>query len=368
MYGVRYIRRPRKRRGVSGSGAGRRKGIVMGKVRLSDIAEKMGVSIVTVHNALSGNKGVSEELRIRIQEEAKAMGYQVSGAEKKQEQSKEQFKNIGVLIAENYLAQYATFYWKMYQDLAVIATEKRCFTAVEVLKKEDERKTLRLPACVQENRIDGLIVIGEIDKQYIRRLKAAVRVPLVFLDFYDKELAEDAVITDNFYGMYLLTEFLLEQGVEELAFVGSIFATSSIMDRYCGFMKAMMLHEKTVSPEWLIPDRDDVGQMGFELPKVLPKGFVCNCDLAAYMLIEKLWEKGYRVPEDISVVGFDNYLYPGLQDLKITTYEVNTKAMTKVALEKVLKQIRNPRSGRGLDIVSGHVVIKQSVKMKTQNP
>ena len=190
------------------------------------------------------------------------------------------------------------------------------------------------------------------------------QVPVVFLDFYDKELAEDAVVTDNFYGMFLMTEFLFEQGIDELGFVGSVFATSSIMDRYCGFMKSMMLHGKNIHPEWVIEDRDEVGQMGFELPKKLPKGFVCNCDLAAVMVMEQLQERGIRVPEDISVIGFDNYLYPGLADRKITTYEVNTRAMTKVALEKVLKQIRNPKSGRGMDVVSGHMVIKRSVKLK----
>ena len=124
------------------------------------------------------------------------------------------------------------------------------------------------------------------------------------------------------------------------------------------------IHGKNIHPEWLIEDRDPMGQMGFDLPKKLPKGFVCNCDLAAYMLIDKLQERGRRVPEDIAVVGFDNYLYPGLADRKITTYEVNTKAMTKVALDKILKQIRNPKSGRGMEIVSGKMVVKRSVLLK----
>lgn len=79
------------------------------------------------------------------------------------------------------------------------------------------------------------------------------------------------------------------------------------------------------------------------------------------MLMDKLRERGLRVPEDISVVGFDNYLYPGLADRRITTYEVNTKTMTKVAINKILKQIKNPRKGRGLDVVSGRTVIKNSV-------
>ncbi len=335
----------------------------MGKVRLADIAERTGVSTVTVHNALAGNKGVSDEMRQRIQKVAKEMGYQAL-SEKKQEDPIETSRTIGVLVAENYLAQYETFYWKMYQELAMIATEKRCFTAVEVLRKDDEMHTLKMPAFLTEHRVDALVVLGEINKQYIIKLQSKADIPVVFLDFYDKDLAQDAVVTDNFYGMFLMTEYMFDQGIDELAFVGSIFATSSIMDRYCGFMKSMTLHGKNIHPEWLIEDRDKVGQMGFELPAKLPKGFVCNCDLAAFMLIDKLKEKGYRVPEDISVVGFDNYLYPGLADMQITTYEVNTKAMTKVAVEKVLKQIKNPKRGHGMDVVSGRMVIKKTVKSK----
>lgn len=337
----------------------------MEKIRLTDIAEKVGVSAVTVHNALAGNKGVSDAVRQQIQEVADEMGYQ-SPANKKQTIAQQEGSVIGVLIAENYLAQYTTFYWKIYQELAILATEKHCFTAVEVLKKEDEMKTHKMPAYVEEHRLDGLIVIGEIDKTYIRKLKKDAEIPIIFMDFYDSELAEDCVVQDNFYGMFMLTEFMFDHGIDELAFVGSIFSTSSIMDRYCGFVKSMTLHGKNVHPEWLIGDRDEFGHMQFDLPQKLPKGFVCNCDLAASMVMDKLNERGIRVPEDISVVGFDNYLYPGLPDRNITTYEVNKKAMARAAIDKILKQIRNPKSGHGMSVISGNMVIKKTVRQKSE--
>ena len=187
---------------------------------------------------------------------------------------------------------------------------------------------------------------------------------MIFLDFYDKELANDAVIADNFYGMYLMTGYLFEQGFTKMAYVGSIHATSSIMDRYCGFYKAQLEHGQVLPEEWLIEDRDEKGAMSIKLPEHMPEAFVCNCDLAAGMLIMELEKQGYRVPEDISVVGFNNYLYPGFPDKKITSYEVNSQAMAKVALEKALKQIKNPASGRGLSIVSGKIVEKESVRKK----
>lgn len=64
-----------------------------------------------------------------------------------------------------------------------------------------------------------------------------------------------------------------------------------------------MSHKKEVKQQWVIEDRDELGQMGFKLPKRLPKGFVCNCDLAAYMLIDKLTERGYKVPGGVPLSG-----------------------------------------------------------------
>ena len=221
-----------------------------------------------------------------------------------------------------------------------------------------------LPRIQEEHTVDALIVMGEISREYIHFMKKHTDVPVIFLDFYDKELAKDAVIADNFYGMYLMTGYLFEQGFTKMAYVGSIHVTSSIMDRYCGFYKAQLEHGRVLPEEWLIEDRDEKGYMDIKLPEHMPEAFVCNCDLAAGLLIVELEKQGYRVPEDVSVVGFDNYLYPGFPDKKITSYEVNTQVMVKVALEKALKQIKNPASGRGLSVVSGKIVEKESVRKK----
>ncbi len=332
----------------------------MKKVRLADIAGKVGVSTVTVHNALAGQKGVSDTLREQIQKTANEMGY-VSPA-RKDPGNMEKNQKIGVLIAENYLGSHSTYYWKLYQDLALCATEKQCYTTVEALHVSESTGRLEMPQMITQHTAEGLIIIGEVDKGFIRELKEKTDMPMVFLDFYDWELAQDAVIVDGFYGTYQLTELLLARGFEEIGFIGSVHATSSIMDRYCGYMKAMMEHQKPIRPKWVLEDRDHMGYVGFGLPDTLPEAFVCNCDLVAGMLVSKLNAIGLKVPEDLSVVGFDNFLYPGYADMKITSYEVKTKTLVQVALKKLLKQMRGSPSGRGLEIVSGHIVMKDSIK------
>ena len=326
----------------------------MTKVRMQDIANRVGVSAVTVHNALAGRKGVSDEVREKILNTAREMGYF-------QSQKKGGLRNIGVVITEKYLADYITFYWKIYMEIAMAAPEKNCAVMAEVLKHETEKER-KLPCFVEENAIEALIVMGEVGREYISFLKANARIPVIFLDFYYKEIAEDAVVTDGFYGMYLMTEYLYERGLRRMAYVGSIHATSSIMDRYCGFRRSLLEHSLPFQEEWLIEDRDETGEIILELPEELPEAFVCNCDLVAYMLIDELEKRGCRVPEDCSVVGFDNYLYPGLLDRGITTYEVDMRGMAEAALRKALERLEGSERGSRIDLVAGHIVEKSSVR------
>ena len=155
-------------------------------------------------------------------------------------------------------------------------------------------------------------------------------------------------------------------GHRKIAYVGTLLATESITDRYFGYRKALLEHGLEFREEWLIDDRYietgkiDVVNM-LKLPKDMPTAFVCNCDLTASMLIKKLEEEGYRIPQDISVVGFDNYLYPGLSDVKITTYEVDIKEMARRAIHNIVKKISNESYKPGVTVVEGRLVCKESV-------
>lgn len=331
----------------------------MKKVRLIDIANELGVSAVTVHNALTGNKGVSAALREKICSTAKQMGYDSAQAQQRKEP--EQVRKIGTLISERYLAEYTTYYWKIYQELALAAAEYKCMTSVEILKYEQE-DTYEFPQMAVEGMVDGIIVLGEISRPYMRELKSHLHVPLVFLDVYDRDLVEDAVIADNFYGMYQMTQYLFDRGLRNLPYVGSLHASSSIMDRYCGFTRAHLERGLAVRKEWVLEDRDGRGFIHVELPAELPEAFVCNCDLTAGAVIRQLEERGLRVPEDVSVTGFDNYAYPVCTDQRITTYEVNTRRMAQLALEKILRRLEDPNRKRSLEIVSGVIIEKNSVR------
>ncbi|MED9903930.1 MAG: LacI family DNA-binding transcriptional regulator [Lachnospiraceae bacterium] len=329
-------------------------------VKMSDIAEALNVSTVTVSKALSNQKGVSEEMRAKVKEMSEQMGYKKYLTPKG---TGGRGYNIGVLMSEVYVEKYATFYWQMYQAINAKAVRDNCFVLLEVLSTEDE-KALMPPKLLTEGKVQGLLVLGAIQSSYLKLLKEDFSIPLIFVDFYDSGVIEDAVISNSFYGTYTLTNYLIEMGHRNIAFVGTLFSTESITDRYFGYVKSLMEHGIKPKEEWLVPDRDQKRKVYEEipLPEDMPSAFVCNCDLIAAQVIKTLKRRGIRVPEDVSVVGFDDYIHPGLCNVGITTYAVNMSGMAEAGLQILYSKINGDKPLVGMHMVEGEIVIKESVR------
>lgn len=338
-------------------------------VRMSDIAEAVGVSIVTVSKALSGQSGVSDQVREKIIRTAEQMGYQKRTGIVDQDGTD---CSIGVLIPERFVERYASFYWGMYQEIAKRVMQKNCVTMLEIISEGKETGG-EMPLLLQEPKVKGILLVGWTNHAYLEQLKKQVSVPFICMDFYEGEMdgverSCDCVLSDGFYGAYRLTNYLYHKGHRKIGFVGTYLATNSIMDRYLGYMKSMLEHRLELRRDWVLKDRDEVtGSMDgyrtqIRLPEELPTAFVCNCDLTASYLIKALKGRDMRVPEDISVVGFDNYLNPEMSSIGITTYEVDLKGMAKAAVGLLLKKIARNDYPVGSRIVEGKLIEKESVR------
>lgn len=260
------------------------------KVKLEDIAQKLGVSIVTVSNALTGKKGVSDEMREKIVKTAQKMGYQSAVREKKTRSS----YIIGVAVAEKYVKEFPSFYMDIYQRLAGEAVKKGHLTVLEVVTPEKESLERSFEPFL-EKKTAGVILIGELGKEYIQAIRRNYNIPVVCVDYYDIYEDLDYIVTDGFGGMACMTELLLEEGYRDLMFVGTLNATKNITDRYLGYCKALEKAGIRDAQEHILPDRDFRNgdyRISIELPEKLPEAFVCNCDKTAGILIEKLLERG----------------------------------------------------------------------------
>ena len=333
-------------------------------VRLRDIAERVGVSTVTVSKALSGQKGMSEAVREKINSLASEMGY-VPSISHKTDSSKKSY-TIGVIIAEKIMSEFSSYYNKLHQQVSQLAMDRGCFTMLEVISDKAQKDRL-LPKLILDKKVEGILVIGRLDETYLNEIKVKSSIPTVYLDFCNHTGVEDAVISDSYNGSYYITNYLFDKGHKKIAFVGTVLASGVITDRYFGYRKSLLEHGVEYRADWVIDDRDsDNGAIDatafFKLPADMPTAFVCNCDLTASVLIKKLQDKGYKVPDDISVVGFDNFVYPGMCDIKITTYGVDTYEMGRNAVLNLIRKISRERYRQGIMILEGHLIEGESVK------
>lgn len=336
------------------------------KVTMSDIAEELGISTVTVSKALSGQKGVSEEMRQRIMQIAEERGYQKSSQFKENESFK-----IGVLIDARYLGNIDSFYGHMYQIFSAKAAKMGCFTMLEVLSDGDA-ENLVYPKLIGDGNVDAVVIMGALNDEYLEMLDEKLLTPTYYMDFSDRKHQKDSVISGSYYGAYILTNYLFDRGHKDIGYVGTVLATPSITDRYLGYVRALMEHGCTVNKDWVLDDRDSGNHVididkNIKLPKKMPTAFVCNCDLSATRFINYLKEKGYKVPQDISVVGYDDFVYSNsADDLGITTYKVDMDEMVRRTLKRILHTLRGEKYRGGLSIVEGQLVERDSVKRLTK--
>lgn len=327
------------------------------KVRMADIAEKLGISVVSVSKALSGKEGVSDGMREKIKTVAREMGY-VPLRKKADAVKPDTSGNIGILVSERFLADN-NFYTSLYYQVSLQCNECGYSALFEIVSGEAER-SCTMPAMVQGKKVDGLIFMGQIGQNYIREV-GGHGIPFILLDFYAEELKANSVTSDNLSGGYRLTKHLLDEGYQDIAFVGSIGATSSIMDRFLGYAKALMKAGIPLRREWVLEDRDAMGALlPIRLPERMPRAFVCSCDEEAINMVQHLKQCGYRVPEDVAVAGYDDYRLAVMSKPQLTTYRVNVEHMAAVTVKQLVGSIRGEEVIHGNILVDGVLVRRES--------
>lgn len=329
-------------------------------VTMQDIADYLSISKVTVSKALNGKDGVGRELKERIIEVGKELNYKLPV---KNSESPGPVRHIAVFMKEKFAQGEAGFYLKFYQRISIELGRRGYFAHLFPVSPIDSLKGQinELPASYD---ISGLILLGDMGKQFLKSVKST-GLPCILVDNYDRDSHMDCVITENVYSMYRLTSHLLECGHTEIGYVGSVPATNSITDRFLGYLRAHLEAGLPIRDEWIIGDRNpDSEDVEFTLPGRMPTAFVCNCDDTAYQFVKVLTEKGYQVPEDVSIVSFDNDIYAELCVPKLTTAEVNIGLMARKSVELIRDKIElDCEQPFGVTFVNPTFIFRDSVKV-----
>lgn len=328
----------------------------MPSVTMRDIGRKLNVSAVTVSKALAGKGGVSEAMRQKIVQTAADMGY-INPHDIRNSASRR--LDVGVLIPEQYFGP-DSFYAMVCKHLLHTLTDSGHFGVMELLTASMER-ALTMPHLLTSGHVQAIILLGQPSSRAYTQQLVAHAVPVVLLDFYDEAISADAVVGDNSYGCYRLTSHLIKNGHRSIGFVGSRCATSSIMDRYLGYYRAMLLHALPIREAWIFADRDEEGRfLPLSLCTPMPTALVCNCDLVARAVIRQLQSQGYRVPEDISVTGFDDDSGDADDVPALSSFHVDMDAMVQMAIKLIVDRCHGIQKPFGRVVIGGQPVYRDS--------
>lgn len=337
--------------------------------RLKDIAEPLGVSEVSVSNALSGKKGVSDKLRSLILDKARELDFDLSRYDRKKNNS----PMVGVIISKRYADQNKSFYRALYQQLILEAAKEGVLVVPEIVCDEGEQAVSEsarrketdaaLPHMMSAVKPDGLFLVGEMQDRYIRRLIGQASMPVVLLDYCSPSLGCDAVMSDNYMGMYEITEYLIRRGHREIAFVGTCRSSEKMRERFCGFLKCMSDYHLPVRPEWII-DQEDRGALNSILtsPGERPTAFAFSSDAAAASTLRVLKKRGLGVPEDISAAGYGDDLWDRSLEAGLTRYAVDMRAMAEEAVRVMMQRIEGYSGERRVWSAVSHMEARNSVR------
>lgn len=329
-------------------------------VTMSDIAKAMNISTVSVSKALGNREGVSDELREKIKRKAHEMGYNPHTGT---HSAKDGFTyNIGIIAPKRFINEPSAFYWTIYKHIIELLQEKNYYGMLEVINDSSDMPK-EIPNSLSGGKVDGLILLGQFPESYIDRLMQFY-VPMVFLDYYGSRDNAEIVLSDSFYGTYQITSYVIANGHKKIGFLGNADGSPFVRDRFLGFYKALLEKNVPLREEWIIRDRNSSGEIyrTFSLPEELPSAFVCSCDESAFNLMTQLRAEGCLVPQDISITGYDNHIYSSMTTPHLTTVDVNCGRMAGEAVDIILKKIADKTYFRGRTLVTGKLVIRDSVK------
>ena len=329
------------------------------KINMQTIADEFNISKVTVSKALNDKDDVSVELKEKIKKRAEELGYRMNYLAKGLKNNKTY--NIGLLVAERYVQSTNNYYFEVETKLVRKLSDIGYTSIIEVLDKKKE-DNLVLPNMYLDNKIDALIIIGECRGKYLK-LFVNFPLPVLFFDFVRRDIDVDCIISDNLSSSFDLTRLLIKNGHKVIAFVGNIYSTASIKDRFLGYYRAFLDNNLELENDLIISDRDEYGELKeIILPKTMPTAFVCNNDFLAWNLVQKLKKEGINVPEDVSVVAFDNTIYSKIGEVKLTSCDNNVEQMIEQTVKIIQDKINDPTLRFNCTLVRGTIIERDSVK------
>jgi DNA-binding LacI/PurR family transcriptional regulator len=328
-------------------------------MKIRDIANLAGVSTATVSHVINSTRFVSEEVKQKVLEVIEHNGYTPNAHARNL--ASRQSRTFGLILSD--LSN--PFFPDLVKSIQECAITKG-YDVMMANTNYDQQRTLVSVQRMLEQRVSGVAVMtSEMDASLIGRM-AEREVAMVFLDVGKIGPYVNNIAVNYEKGIREGVEHLLELGHRRIAYISGPHALKSAQRRRLAFTKAMTKYGSSLHTQPSIYEGDFKATGGQQAvteilrQKTRPTAIVAANDLMAMGALRELRKEGLRVPEDISVIGFDDIVFAALTDPQLTTIALPREEIGRAAVEALLNTIKQPNHlGREYKITS-HLIVRES--------
>lgn len=326
---------------------------------MKDIARIAQVSTSTVSHVINNSRFVSEEIRQKVMKVVDELNYRPSALARSLKMK--QTKTIGMLVSTSDNPFFAE---------VVAAVEHYCSQhQYNLLLANTHGDQQRLEANLQtllQKQVDGLILIcseNPLQSQFLN-----LPLPAVVMDWWPTELNADRVQGNSELGGYLATCNLIERNHRDIAIITGNLGKQLARDRLQGYKRAMQEHGIAIREQWVIESQFNFAggvkamQQLLALDSMPSAVFACS-DSIAVGAYQAIWQQGLRIPEDISIIGYDDIHLAQYMTPPLTTVHQAKDEFAKQALSVLLERIKNPSRDYINLQLEPYVVLRNSVRV-----
>lgn len=333
------------------------------KIGIVDVAKASGVSAATVSQVLGGgSRPVHAETRDRIIETARALGYRPNALARAL--ITKRMNTIGVVIQHaDRTGLTNPILYAILDGILSTATRQKQFATLAPYGAWDTANA-PLPALF-DGRVDGVILVAPPSELIAVDHLVESSVPFVMIGARSENPLASSIDVDNFAAAEQISRYLISEGHRRIAFFSHIEGHHQFVDeRLAGFRHAMTSAGIDPDPARIVlqarnPDDIDSLLIGNESGR--PSAIQCASDNCALTVIRRLEQIGLRVPDDISITGFDDIDAAAVSSPPLTTQRQPAAAIGEQAAEMLLLQIRGGREPGTKLLIPTELVLRSSV-------
>jgi DNA-binding LacI/PurR family transcriptional regulator len=329
------------------------------KINIRKISEITGFSQATVSNALNNKHGVNKETAEKILTVARENGYQIDT--KIDSIKLVKYKKEGVVVSDT------PFFSELIEGIEDESRNAGFDTIICNLDERSDDFHYRRDQIIQNNNSAILLLATEMDEEDVKPFEKA-HVPVIVLDSWFERLNLSSVLISNTDSVVNAVEYLAKNGHRNIGYLAGNIRIKNFFYREMGYRRALLSKKIDRDPDslyLLTPTLEGAYQdMSEQLKqkKKMPTAFFADNDIIAIGAMRALEEKGYRIPEDISIIGFDDMIYCSVSNPPLTTIRVNKRGMGRIAVRHIIDKIENNEDTRSKTEICTEFVERKSVK------